>query len=89
LEKLLLIAISGKVLYVGFEALIKPVVAWDAWTSWAFKSKIFFFNNVPLISYFRDYPIGIVDYPLHLPLRVSDHREHLDRTIVNTQIGAS
>ena len=68
LEKLLLIAISGKVLYVGFEALIKPVVAWDAWTSWAFKSKIFFFNNVPLISYFRDYPIGIVDYPLHLPL---------------------
>jgi hypothetical protein len=67
-ERILFSAIILKVLYVFFEALIKPVVAWDAWTSWAFKAKIFFIDNVPLISFFKNYPIGIVDYPLHIPL---------------------
>jgi 4-amino-4-deoxy-L-arabinose transferase-like glycosyltransferase len=43
-------------------------MAWDARTSWAFKAKIFFIDNVPLISFFKDYPIGIADYPLHIPL---------------------
>ncbi|MFC1568426.1 hypothetical protein ACFL37_01865 [Candidatus Margulisiibacteriota bacterium] len=66
--RVLFSAIVLKVLYVFFEALIKPVVAWDAWTSWALKSKMFFVDNVPLISFFRDHPVGIVDYPLHIPL---------------------
>jgi hypothetical protein len=68
LERLLLLAIAGKVGYVFFEALIKPVVAWDAWANWALKAKIFFLDPVPLVSYFGNYRAGLADYPLHLPL---------------------
>ncbi|MBN2057416.1 MAG: hypothetical protein JW782_01285 [Candidatus Saganbacteria bacterium] len=66
-ERTLLLAVILKIGYVFFEALIKPVVAWDAWTSWAFKARIFFIDKVPLVSYFERYPIGIKDYPLHIP----------------------
>ena len=68
LERSLLGAIILKVIYVFFEALIKPVVAWDAWGNWALKAKIFFLDPVPLVSYFERYRAGLPDYPLHLPL---------------------
>lgn len=68
LERLLLLAIAGKVGYIFFESLIKPVVSWDAWANWSLKAKIFFMDPLPLVSYYESYRAGIADYPLHLPL---------------------
>jgi hypothetical protein len=44
--KIFLLAwIALKLSYVFFEALIKPVVAWDAFTHWSFSPKIFFLER--------------------------------------------
>jgi hypothetical protein len=62
--------IAAKVIYVFFEALIKPVVAWDAIMNWSLRAKIFFFEKtVPLA---KDSPffmgLGMKQYPLQIPL---------------------
>ncbi len=41
-EKILIAWIGLKLLYIFFEALIKPVVAWDALAHWSFTAKVFF-----------------------------------------------
>ena len=49
-------------LFVGIESIIRPAQAWDAWSSWLLKSKIFYFDKeiVSMFSYFpSDYPIGV------------------------------
>lgn len=68
LEKILILAIASKVFYVFFEALIKPIVAWDAWSFWGLKGKIFFHSTLPMVSYFEQYRVAMPNYPFHLPL---------------------
>lgn len=69
-EWLLSILIGFKIIYVFFEALIKPVVGYDAIWNFSLRSKILFFENiVPLLKshpYFLG--AGFTNYPLHLPL---------------------
>src|SRR3989339_402468 len=70
IEILLVFLILIKVLYVFFEALIKPVVGFDSLWNFSLRAKIFFFEKtVPLFSthpYFLG--AGMKSYPLHLPL---------------------
>lgn len=69
-EWLLSGAIALKVLYVFYEALIKPVVGWDALWNFSLRAKIFYFlGGIPLDRanpYFLGG--GMKQYPLHLPL---------------------
>ncbi|MBI5700089.1 hypothetical protein HZC35_07305 [Candidatus Saganbacteria bacterium] len=67
---LLTAAIGLKVLYVFYEALVKPVVGWDALWNFSLRAKIFYFlGGIPLD---RAHPYflggGMKQYPLHLPL---------------------
>ncbi|MFA4906269.1 MAG: hypothetical protein WC645_07175 [Candidatus Margulisiibacteriota bacterium] len=69
-EWLLTGAIGLKVLYVFYEALVKPVVGWDALWNFSLRAKIFYFlGRIPLD---RAHPYflggGMKQYPLHLPL---------------------
>jgi len=68
-EKALVIFISLKILYVLFEALIKPIVGWDAFAHWSIKAKIFFFEKgIPLLPELMAYVRSKHgDYPLNLP----------------------
>jgi hypothetical protein len=45
IEKALLIGILLTFCYVIFEALLRPVVAWDAWSDWLLYSKMFFIDG--------------------------------------------
>ncbi len=49
--------------YVLFEALLRPVSAWDAWAIWLLKSKVFFIDNgikPGILNYVKsDYPLII------------------------------
>ena len=45
LDKILLISILLTVAYVIFEALMRPVVAWDAWANWLMQAKAFFITG--------------------------------------------
>jgi hypothetical protein len=69
-EWLLFGAIGLKVLYVFYEALIKPVVGWDALWNFSLRAKIFYFLGG--IPFDRANPYflggGMKQYPLHLPL---------------------
>lgn len=70
IESLLAILISLKVIYIFFEALIKPVVGFDSLWNFSLRSKIFFFEKaIPLIKsslYFMGG--GMKQYPLQIPL---------------------
>lgn len=70
LELLLFALISIKVIYVFCEALIKPVVAYDAIWNFSLRAKIFFLEkSIPLVKgapYFLG--DGMRQYPPHLPL---------------------
>lgn len=61
IDKLLIVGIIISVAYVIFEALIRPVVVWDAWAIWLLKSKIFFIDgriNSEMLNYvMSDYPL--------------------------------
>lgn len=49
--------------FIGFEAVIRPVSAWDGWSIWLLKSKIFFIDGMikpDIFSYVEsDYPLII------------------------------
>ncbi|OGC15753.1 hypothetical protein A2290_05375 [candidate division WOR-1 bacterium RIFOXYB2_FULL_36_35] len=70
IELLLLLLVSMKVIYVFFEALIKPVFGYDAIWNFSLRAKIFFFEKmipfVKLNPYFLG--DGMKNYPPHLPL---------------------
>jgi hypothetical protein len=44
-EKLILVGILTLILFVGFESIVRPVYAWDAWSSWLMKSKMFYIEK--------------------------------------------
>lgn len=44
-ERLLVVGILLIVLFVGFESIVRPVYAWDAWSSWLMKSKMFYIEK--------------------------------------------
>src|SRR6185437_15524345 len=50
--------------YVIFEALLRPVTAWDGWATWLMKSRVFFINgkiDLALLDHLKsdDYPLII------------------------------
>lgn len=51
------------ILFVGFEAILRPVTSWDGWTDWILKAKIFYIdksvNKFSLAYLQSDYPILI------------------------------
>lgn len=68
IEKVILFLIIFEIFYTGFEALIRPVAAWDGWAVWLFKSKIFFLERGINLEIFTRENIGGGDYPLLIPL---------------------
>lgn len=50
-------------LFVGFESVIRPLSAWDSWSIWLLKSKIFFIDGLikpEIFTYVEsDYPLAI------------------------------
>lgn len=60
---LLVVSIGISITYVIFEALIRPVTAWDGWATWLLESKIFFLDGTinPQIFTYLDstYPLVI------------------------------
>jgi len=61
-DKCLLTMIVLLLIFTGFESVIRPVSAWDAWSNWLLKAKIFYIENdiAPMFDYVKsDYPIGI------------------------------
>lgn len=57
-------------LYVVFESISRPLLAWDGWATWLFRSKIFFFDNTikpeSLVYSGSDYPLVISLYSTFL-----------------------
>lgn len=65
IEVIFLLGIIFALSYTIFEALIRPVSAWDAWVTWLLKSKVFFIDggiNPNVFNYIR------VNYPLVINL---------------------
>lgn len=63
--KIFLIMLLSLIIFVGIESVIRPAQAWDAFSNWVFRPKVFFINNnldLDYVQYTRD------DYPLILPL---------------------
>lgn len=69
-EWLLAGAITLKILYIFYEALVKPVVGWDALWNFSLRAKIFYFlGGIPLDRTNQFFlGGGMKQYPLHLPL---------------------
>jgi|GEM_PF-1961139 len=65
-EKILITALLLKVFYVFYEALIKPVVAWDSWAYWILMAKIFFVERLATPA-FASLTRGGTQ-PWHMPL---------------------
>ena len=64
--KLIALVLAFKVLYVFYEALIKPVTAWDAWAYWILMAKVFFVERTAtpaLAALTRG-----AEQPWHMPL---------------------
>lgn len=62
-EKLLIMMIVSLAFFVGFEALLRPLSAWDGWASWLLKAKIFYIDgkvNSGIFQYIQsEYPLLI------------------------------
>lgn len=60
-DKLLALLIFLLFCFVSYEALLRPVLGWDAWAIWLMKSKIFFIDgkiNPSIFKYVQsDYPV--------------------------------
>lgn len=64
-EKALIAGITLTSAYTIFEALLRPVYAWDTWVTWLLKSKVFFIDgkiSPEVINYIK------VNYPLVINL---------------------
>lgn len=63
LEKTIFVIICSLIAFVAFEALIRPLSAWDGWAIWLLRAKVFFFDgkiNVDIFNYDgSDYPVGL------------------------------
>lgn len=63
---ILVLLIIGICLYVAFESISRPLIAWDGWATWLFRSKIFFIENsvkpTSLMYSGSDYPLVISLY---------------------------
>ena len=53
------------IIFVGFEAVLRPVPSWDGWSQWLLRSKIFYIQHFFTSEAFT-YPA--TDYPVVLPL---------------------
>ncbi len=45
IEKLLIAAICILIIYVALESVMRPVTAWDGWSSWLLRAKMFFIEK--------------------------------------------
>jgi hypothetical protein len=70
LDYLISALIGLKVVYVFFEALIKPVYGWDALWNFSLRAKIFFFEKMVPLAKASPYFLGggMKQYPLQIPL---------------------
>ncbi|HSA84431.1 MAG TPA: hypothetical protein VLF20_06135 [Patescibacteria group bacterium] len=63
LDLLILLGMVLTVSYVIFEALLRPVVAWDAWANWLMQAKVFFWEGMirpDMLTYMEsEYPLTI------------------------------
>jgi len=63
IDKILLLGITIAIAYTILEALIRPVVAWDAWANWLLQAKVFFLEGriIPSSLNYMDseYPLTI------------------------------
>jgi hypothetical protein len=61
--KIFMVFIVILVMYVGFEALLRPLYAWDGWSNWLLKSKVFYidgFIDRRFFSYVQsEYPLVV------------------------------
>lgn len=67
-DKILLLLITATMFFVLFEAWLRPLSAWDGWSIWLLKAKIFFLDkkiNPSVLSYVNS------DYPLIMSLMSS------------------
>lgn len=65
LEKVFIVLIILLNIFVSFQAVLRPVQAWDGWDNWLLRPKVFFLNNnlsLDYVNYTHD------DYPLIMPL---------------------
>lgn len=67
-DKLLLFLILILSIFVFFEAMVRPVLAWDGWASWFFKGKIFYLDGFVDPNVLKDMK---ADYPLNISLVVA------------------
>lgn len=66
LDKVLIVIIFSLLLFVCFEALIRPLSAWDGWTSWLYKAKMFYVDG-----FINPKSLGDSEYPLVISLASS------------------
>lgn len=64
-ERFFLILIILLLGFTAFEAILRPVQAWDGWLNWLLRPKVFFLNNNISLDYVRYTTDG---YPLIIPL---------------------
>ncbi len=64
-EKFFLILIILLLGFTAIESVIRPVQAWDAWSNWLLRPKVFFLNNNLSMDYVR---YTSDEYPLTIPL---------------------
>jgi hypothetical protein len=81
-ELILLAGIAVTFCYVFFEALLRPVTTWDAWSTWLVESKIFFLDgkvNAEIFNYLQsDYPL----LPKLLGSFIYSMLGHVDDTVI-------
>lgn len=74
---LLLVLIAVHILFAGYDALGRPLLPWDAWTTWTYRAKIWFLNQelspfVGADSWLGSMQTGTYTLPAHAyPLVVS------------------
>ncbi|HSX40332.1 MAG TPA: hypothetical protein VLF68_01840 [Candidatus Saccharimonadales bacterium] len=63
IQKILIVLVFSLLIYVFFEAQLRTVSAWDAWSIWLLKAKVFYvdgFINPRIFNYLEsDYPLVI------------------------------
>jgi hypothetical protein len=65
LEKFFLVLIISLLLFTAIESVMRPVQAWDGWSNWLLRPKVFFLKNnlsMDYVKYTTD------EYPLVIPL---------------------
>lgn len=65
IEKILLILIFLLLGFTAFEGILRPVQAWDGWSNWLLRPKVFYLTNNISLDYVR---YTSDEYPLVIPL---------------------